>query len=132
MGKEAAKEIKVPGSNPGTDFFLFFCACDNFLLHFFCANLPHASTQKAKLRKICKPYSKRNINAQSAHVAMLRRYCAKQFLAQFRRKIRAIRQLGIYANWSPPTRTTTLTVLGPDDFAAGKKVTSFCYSYFLL
>ena len=47
--------------------------------NFFCAKTTHALTQKAKLgKKNWQNYQMRNINAQSAHGAVLRRQCAKQ------------------------------------------------------
>ncbi len=78
MIRVPALELKVPGSNPGSYFFTFFAHA--FFLRiqsFFCAISTHASTQKANLRKICKRYNVRKFDAHSAHVVVLRRYCAK-------------------------------------------------------
>ena len=98
VGKAAAKEAKGPGFESGQGIIFFVCfflaRTPIFLQFFFCVNSTHASTQKTKLRKICKPYNARKFDAQSAHVARLRRYCANHKVAQFRRKIGAIRRLG--------------------------------------
>ncbi len=80
MVRVADVELEIPGSNPGSDFF---CACEFcFFLRmrlflFFCAILTQASTHALNLRKFANPYNGRNIDAQSAHVVVLRRYCAQ-------------------------------------------------------
>ncbi len=74
-------ELEIPGSNPRPNFF---CACEFFFLFLrmrffltFCAILTQASTHALNLRKFANPYNGRNIDAQSAHVVVLRRYCAQ-------------------------------------------------------
>ena len=61
-----ALKLVILGLNPASEFF--FCT-----QNFFCANSTHASN----LCKFANPYNKRNIDAQSAHIVVLRRYCAK-------------------------------------------------------
>ncbi len=52
------------------------------------------STHAWNLRKFAKPYKTRKFDAQSAHVARLRRYCANHKVAQYRRKIGALWAVG--------------------------------------
>ena len=78
MVRVEALKLEIPGLNPGSFFsHAIFFSFLRMRFFYFCAISTQASTQKTKLRKICKPYSKRNIDAQSAHVVVLRRYCAK-------------------------------------------------------
>ncbi len=96
------RRSKVPGSKPAWTlkifpgfFSCFFGACAKyFLLVFFCVNSTHALTHASNLRKCAKSYNERKFDAQSAHVARLRRYCANHKVAQFRRKIGAFWVLG--------------------------------------
>ncbi len=93
---------KVEGPRFESDNFIlvfFSRACDEFFCNFFCVNLTYASTHASNLRKNGKSYNERNLDAQRAHVARLRRYCAQKKVAQYRRKISALWFVG-YAQQS--------------------------------
>ena len=79
MVRVTALKLEIPGSDPGFDnfFFFFFFAHANLVSYFFCANSTHTSTHASNLRKFANPYNARKFDAQSAHVARLRRYCAE-------------------------------------------------------
>ncbi len=76
-------------------FRAFFGACAKYFLLFFCVNLTYALTHVSNLCKCAISYNARKLDAQSAHVARLRRYCANYKVAQFRRKIGAFWVIGI-------------------------------------
>ena len=77
MDRVADLRLEIPGSNPGLENnFFFFLRKRSFFAIFFGANSTHTSTHALNLRKFAKTYNKRNIDAESAHVASLRRYCA--------------------------------------------------------
>ncbi len=97
VGKAAAKEKNGPGFESGLDiyFFLFFLRIRQiFFCNFFCVNSTHALTHASNLRNCARSYNERKFDAQSAHVARLRRYCANHKVAQFRRKIGAFWVVG--------------------------------------
>ena len=75
-------------------YFLFFFRMRQFFFAFFRAISTHALTHASNLRKFAKPYMRRKFDAQSAHVARLRRYCANHKVAQYRRKIGALWAVG--------------------------------------
>ena len=81
VDKAAAKEMKGPGFESGLDLnffsFFFFGACVKYFLLIFCVNLTYALTHASNLRNFAKTYNARKLDAQSAHVARLRRYCAQ-------------------------------------------------------
>ncbi len=71
--KVADFKSEIPGSNPGSDFFVhenFFCT--QFSFYSFCAILTSALTHAWSLLKFAKTYIKRKIDATHAHVARLR------------------------------------------------------------
>ncbi len=103
------RKWKVPGSNPASlNFFLLFLAHAPIFFAVFCVNSTHALTHASNLRKCAKSYNARKFDAQSAHVARLRRYCANYRVAQFRRKIGAFWVIGYVEdrlhNWISPKK----------------------------
>ncbi len=96
------KSWKDPGSNPAWTLFLPFFAQAQFFFCIFCANLTHVLTHACvdkciKCAKMCTiSYNARKFDAQSAHVARLRQYCAKQKVVQYQRKLYPIWFVGLY------------------------------------
>ncbi len=75
MVRVADFRLVDPGSNPGSEFFFLFFSCK--IPFIFCANSTHTSTHASNLRKFANPYNARKFDAHSAHVVVMRRYCAK-------------------------------------------------------